>query len=221
MEDNTPQLTIDISPAAIKKRQYRVLLREKKRKCTFVSRYLELTHPVIYNEIMEKYKALSEQYPGRADLTKTYQFKKWEVELKNASKQQKRRLYVPHLPILDSIPTVTNERVEIIEESPQSPPQRSPHQPQEPPQQPQEPQSPPQRSPHQPQEPPHQPQEPPQTLYSGISLEEMEIAAQEIVKELQSDKELMDIVEGLDLPQGVWDNELSIPDYVLDDELQW
>ena len=216
----------------MRKRQYRISLREKKRKNTFVSRYLELNRPSIYAEIVDKYKALAEQYPGRADLTKTYLFKKWEAEVKNAPKQ---RLYVPHLPILANIPIVRSERVEIIEESPQSPPQRPPQQPQEaqeppqrPPQQPQEAQEPPQRPSQEPQEPPQrppqQPQEPqesPQTFYSGMSLDQMEIASEEIVRELQSDKELMDIVEGLDLPQAVWDNELSIPDYVLDDELQW
>ena len=54
-----------------------------------------------------------------------------------------------------------------------------------------------------------------------MTLEQMSIAAEEIVKSLQSDKDLMDIVEGLDLPQAVWDNELSIPDYVLENELNW
>ena len=206
----------------MRKRQYRISLREKKRKNTFVTRYLELSHPSLYNQIVDQYNVLAEQYPGRADLTKTYLFKKWETEVKNAAKQQqKQRLYVPHLPILTNIPNVTSERVEAIEESPQ-PPQTPPQQsPLSPPQEPQE--SPPQQSPLSlPQEPQESPQEAERhENYSGMSLDEMEIAAQEIVRALQSDRELMDIVEGFDLPQSVWDNELSIPDYVLDDELQW
>ena len=54
-----------------------------------------------------------------------------------------------------------------------------------------------------------------------MTIDQMTIAAEEIVKSLQSDKELMDIVEGFDLPQAVWDNELSIPDYALENELNW
>ena len=59
------------------------------------------------------------------------------------------------------------------------------------------------------------------TLCSGMTLEEMALAAEEIVQTLQSDAELMDIVEKLDLPESVWNNELSIPDYVLEEELEW
>ena len=49
----------------------------------------------------------------------------------------------------------------------------------------------------------------------------MSVAVEEIVKTLQSDRELMDIVESFDLPAGVWDNELSVPDYVLESDLDW
>ena len=56
---------------------------------------------------------------------------------------------------------------------------------------------------------------------SGMSLSDMEISVQEIVKALQNDHELMDIVEKFDLPNSVWDNELAIPDYILEDDLEW
>ena len=216
MEANTPQLNLSESPEAKRKRENRISLRERKRKHTFVSKYLEISHPTIYDEILDKYKSLAEKYPGIADLTKTYLYKKWETQVKNVVRQQ---LYVPHLPILVNLSNVTSERVEVIEESPQTPPQEPPQTPpQEPPQEP--PQIPPQEPPQEP------PQIPPQEAeryenYSGMSLDQMEIAAEEIVRALQSDRELMDIVEGFDLPQSVWDNELSIPDYVLDDELEW
>ena len=224
MEANTPQLILCQNAEAIRKRENRNSLRERRRKHTFVNKYLEINHPTIYDEILNKYKSLAEKYPGRADLTKTYLFKKWETQVKNAVRPQKQQqlLYVPHLPILTNLSNVTSERVEVIEESQQTPPQEPPQTPpQEPPQTP--PQEPPQTPPQEPQE---APQIPPQEAeryenYSGMSLDEMEIAAEEIVRALQSDREFMDIVEGFDLPQSVWDNELSIPNYILDDELEW
>ena len=58
-------------------------------------------------------------------------------------------------------------------------------------------------------------------IISGMSLSDMEISVQEIVKALQNDHELMDIVEKFDLPNSVWDNELAISDYILEDDLEW
>ena len=58
-------------------------------------------------------------------------------------------------------------------------------------------------------------------LTTGMSLDEMSLAVEQIVNALQSDCELMDIVEELDLPDAVWDNELAIPDYLLETELHW
>ena len=49
----------------------------------------------------------------------------------------------------------------------------------------------------------------------------MSIAVDEMVKALQPDQELMDLVERFDLPDAVWDNELAIPDYVLETDLEW
>ena len=53
-----------------------------------------------------------------------------------------------------------------------------------------------------------------------MSLAEMNLAAEQIVNSLQSDRELMDIVEELDLPDAVWNNKL-IPDYPLEMDLQY
>ena len=58
-------------------------------------------------------------------------------------------------------------------------------------------------------------------LVVGPTLQEMQLSVDEIVKALQSDRELMDLVEGFDLPDGVWDNELAVPDYVLQSDLEW
>ena len=58
-------------------------------------------------------------------------------------------------------------------------------------------------------------------LTSGMSLNEMSQAVDQIVNALQSDRLLMDLVEELDLPPAVWDNELAIPDYLLETDLDW
>ena len=62
--------------------------------------------------------------------------------------------------------------------------------------------------------------EPTETI-TGMSLDEMGLAVDEIMKVLQSDRDLMDIVENLDLPEALWQNELTIPDYVLETDYDW
>ena len=62
--------------------------------------------------------------------------------------------------------------------------------------------------------------EPTETI-TGMSLDEMGLAVDEIMKVLQSDRDLMDIVENLDLPEALWQNELAIPDYVLETDYDW
>ena len=64
---------------------------------------------------------------------------------------------------------------------------------------------------------------PPQVedLCMGMSLDEMNIAAEEIIRSLQSDRDLMDIVENFEFPEGTWDNDLVLPDYVLETDMDW
>ena len=52
-----------------------------------------------------------------------------------------------------------------------------------------------------------------------MSLEEIDRAVQHIVESIQNEEELQDILS--DLPEDVWEKELAIPDYVLEDELTW
>ena len=223
MEDSPLQQFLSDNPEAKRKKENRVALREKRREDAFVNKYLQIKHPAIYTEANNTYKSFAEKYPGRADLTKTYFFKKWEEQIKQTGTQKQHQLYVPFLPILSNLSNVTNERVEIVEEgqqsqeetvaqeAPQTPPQEAPQTP------PQEaPQTPPQEAP---QTPPQEPES--NDNFSGMSLNDMDIAAEEIIRALQSDRELMDIVENFDLPQGVWDNELALPDYVLEGDLEW
>ena len=49
----------------------------------------------------------------------------------------------------------------------------------------------------------------------------MEIAAEEIIRSLQSDRDLMDIIENFEFPEPLWNNDYDIPDYTLETELEW
>ena len=253
MEGTTPKHLCN-SSEAIRKRKNRVVLKEKRREDTFVNRYVQIKYPDIYTEIIAVYKSLADNYPGRADLTKTYFFKKWQGENNQTvtqqqlplpstvsqeqqpqsstvtqqqqpqispNKQHQSQLYVPYLPILERV-EIMEEGQQNQEETVQEPPQIPSHEEtvQEPPQIPS--QEPPQiPSQETPQIPSQETRPESNDLFSGMTLEEMNIAAEEIVQSLQSDREVMDIVKNFDLPEGVWNNELSIPDYVLEEELEW
>ena len=220
MESTSSPFGLSNTSEAIRKRNNRILLKERRREDKFINRFIEIKYPDIHAEAINVYKALVDKYPGRADVTKTYFFKKWEV--KNKRKEQP-QLYVPFLPILSDLPRTTN--VEIMEEGQQ-------------PQQEENPQTPrtvdeeelQKETGEQEEGIQEAPQTPPQeetveeennNICSGMTLDEMSIAVEEIVKALQSDSEVMDIVENFDLPDGVWDNELAIPDYVLEGDLDW
>ena len=105
------------------------------------------------------------------------------------------------------------------QEEPQQEDQQQPPYQEEPQQEDQDQQPPYQEEPQQ--EDQQQPPQQSDNLFSGMSINEMNIAVDDMIKALQSDRELMDIVEGFDLPDAVWDNELSIPDYVLESDLEW
>ena len=55
----------------------------------------------------------------------------------------------------------------------------------------------------------------------GMTLDEMTIAAEEIIRSLQSDRDLMDIVENFEFPEPTWNNDLVITDYVLETDEDW
>ena len=225
-----------------RKRNNKNLLKEKRREDKFVSRYIQIKYPDIHNEAISSYKSLVDKYPGRADITKTYFFKKWES--KNQRKEP--QMYVPYLPILRELPETT--RAEIVEEGQQQEEIGEEGQQQEEigeegrqqeeigeegqqqeeiveeGQQQEEIGEEGQQQEEIVEE--GQQQESPQTapqedFCSTMTIDQMSIAVEEIVKTLQSDREVMDIVESFDLPPGVWDDELSIPDYILEDDLEW
>ena len=165
------------------------------------------------------YQLFVDKYPGKADFTKSYYLKKWQREMDKTNNP----LMIPHLPILVSS--------DILQQTTTKQPPEVQQQPPEVQQQPPEVQ---QQPPEVQQQPPEIQQQPPEVqqtvevqttesdqLIAGMSLNEMSLAVEEIVNTLQSDRELMDIVEELDLPDAVWDNELAIPDYLLETELHW
>ena len=231
-----------MSAQAIKKRNYRVVQREKRRRAFFIHDYIRIKYPELFNEANGMYLQFSDKYPGKADLTKTYYFKKWKAEMEKSQNV----LMIPHLPILMSADLlqqpVPKQQVQSPEVQPPEvqPPEVQPPKVQPPEVQPPDVQSPevqppevqpPEVQPPEVQSPEVQPPEVQQTvevqttdpddLTAGMTLNEMSLVVDQLVNALQSDRELMDIVEGFDLPDAVWDNELSIPDYILESELEW
>ena len=227
------------SPQAIQKRNYRTVQREKRRRSFFIHDYFRTKYPRMFNEANGMYQKFVDKYPGRADFTKTYYFRKWQRE----TDKTRTDLMIPHLPILTS--------PDNLQQTTQQPPEEV----QQPPQdqttvqnvvedqtdvqgsgegQVAEDQTDVQDS--------GEDQAAVQSiiedqtgvqnivevqtgeseqLITGMTLSEMSLAVEEIVNALQSDRELMDIVEGFDLPDGVWNNELAVPDYILETDLQW
>ena len=259
MMEGTP-LTVGLSnnPEAIRKRNNRVALKEKRRQAGFINRYVQIKHPAIYTEAINIYQTFVDKYPGRADMTKTYYFKKWEEENKPRHIQSRQynnhsRLYVPHLPILSELPNNTNVRVEIIEEGEQQQEEtvdQTVQQEETVDQTVQQEETVDQTVQQeetidqtvQQEETVDQTTDQEETvdqtvqqeetvdqttdqesndLCSGMTINEMSIAVEEIVKALQSDSDVMDIVENFDLPESVWNNELAIPDYILEGDLDW
>ena len=213
---------------AVRKRQYRVVLKEKKRRAFFVHEYVRTKYPNIYTEANSMYQILADKYSEKVDFTKLYYFKKWQKKMDRSTAQ----LYVPHLPILRRDLCTTSEEPQQQEEPEQQESEhQEPQQQEEPEQQESEQQEPQQQEEPEQQESEqqegqqqssHQQQNSLQDdFFSSMSINEMSIAVDEMVKALQSDQELMDLVEGFDLPDSVWDNELAIPDYVLESDLEW
>ena len=55
----------------------------------------------------------------------------------------------------------------------------------------------------------------------GMTLDEMAIAAEEIIMSLQSDRNLIDIMENFEFPEATWNNDLVLTDYVLETDGDW
>ena len=215
---------------AVRKRQYRVVLKEKKRRAFFVHEYVRTKYPNVYTEANSMYQTLVDKYPEKVDFTKLYYFKKWQKKMDQSTIQ----LYVPHLPILRKDLCMSSEepqQQQQEEPEQQESERQEPQQQEEPEQQESERQEPQQQEEPEQQESErqedqqqssHQQQNSLQNdLASSMSINEMTIAVDEMVKALQSDQELMDLVERFDLPDAVWDNELAIPGYVLETDLEW
>ena len=215
-----PQLKM--TAQAIQKRQYRVEQREKRRRSFFISDYVLIKYPQLFKEANEAYLQMVSKYPGKADLTKVYYFKKWKAEMMRSREE----LMVPHLPVL--IPSeLLLQSLPEVQPTEQSPPEVQSTDVQSPPEvQPTE-QSPPEvqltvvQSPPEVQQTVEVQTTTPDNLTSGMTLAEMGVTVDEMIRALQADQELMDLVENFDLPDSVWNNELAVPDYVLESDLEW
>ena len=242
-----------MSVETIKKREYRVIEKEKKRRNVFIEGYMRIKYPKQYHEANAMYEELSTRYPNKLDLTKTYYFQKWVTQFKKSENT----MLIPHLPILMSVDLLNQSEVQQPEVQHQSEVQQPEAHHQSEVQQPeahhqsevQQPEVHHQSEVQQPEvhhqsevqqpEAHHQSevQQPelqipevqqnvevettPLDLTEGLTLNEMAMAVEDLTKALQSDAELMDIIEGFDLPDSVWDNELAIPNYVNEEELFW
>ena len=232
---------VDNTPKGIRRRANSKKLKEKRREDSFVNKYIQLKCPEIYSEIKVSYNMFAQRYPSRCDLTKTYFFQKWQKQIN----MEQSKLYVPHLPILSKKKHLSKTRQRETT-SPQPSPQpehvseTSAPQPSLQPEHVSETSAPqpspqpehvsetsaPQPSP----QPEHvsetsAPQSSPQPQLEdpcmGMTLDEMAIAAEEIIRSLQSDRDLMDIVENFEFPEPTWNNDLVITDYVLETDDDW
>ena len=235
----TPEIsTLNNNPEAVRKRLNRKKLKEKRREDSFTNKYIQLKYPHIYTEIKESYDMFARKYPSRCDFTKTYFFKKWEKRIN----MEPSKLYVPHLPILAKRNQMTKSQhkeipapsesmnetppAECMIETPlpegmnETPPPESMNE-TPPPGCMNE--TPPPESMNEMPPSGRMNETPPQVedLCMGMSLDEMAIAAEEIIRSLQSDRDLMDIVENFEFPEGTWDNDLVLPDYVLETDMDW
>ena len=278
---------LNMSVEAIKKREYRVIEKEKKRRNGFIEGYMRIKYPKQYHEANAMYEELSTRYPNKLDLTKSYYFQKWVMQFKKSENT----MLIPHLPILMSVDLLNQSEVQQPEVQHQSEVQQPEAHHQSEVQQPevhhqfevqqpeahhqsevQQPEAHHQSEVQQPevhhqfevqqpevqhqsevqqpeahhqsevQQPEvhhqsevHQPElqipevqenvevetTTPLDLTAGLTLNEMAMAVEDLTKALQSDAELMDIIESFDLPDSVWDNELTIPNYIDEGELFW
>ena len=225
---------VSMSPQAIKKRRYRAEQREKRRRCTFIHEYIRTKYSHLFTEANALYQQFMDKYPTKADFTKSYYFKKWQREMDRNSNP----MMMPHLPILvppDMLqqtavhqqPPEDQQQLPEVQQQQQPPPEDQQQLPEVQQQQQQPPEDQQQLAEVQQQHLPEVQQTvevqttESNQLTSGMSLDEMSQTVDQIVNALQSDHLLMDLVEELDLPPAVWDNELAIPDYLLETDLDW
>ena len=208
---------------AVRKRKYRTVQREKRRRAYFIHDYIRTKYPGIFNEANGTYQMFVEKYPSKPDFTKTYYFKKWQRKID----QTKTCLMIPHLPILAS-PTTLHQRATVQQPEEQVTVQQPEEQGTI--QQPEE-QGTVQQSEEQGTHDETTIQFNEEVIDSNVqdqtdqfaqmSLEEIDRAVDHIRASLQNDEELRDIFPLCDLPEDVWEKEIAIPDHVLEDELMW
>ena len=180
---------LNMSPQAIQKRGYRAVQREKRRRSFFIHDYIRIKYPHLFTEANSLYQQFVDKYPAKADFTKSYYFKKWEREMNRNNNP----VMMPHLPILvpaDMLQQAFNQTV--VAQHPPEDQQQPPQVQQQPPPEDQQLLSEVQQQP-----PPEDQQQLPEVqqtvevkstesnqLTSGMSLDEMDRAVDQIVNAL-------------------------------------
>ena len=76
-------MSLSQTKKAINERKRRLDDREKRRRNVFVHDYVRTKYTEIYGECNMFYQSLLEKYPGKLDLTKAKEYKKWRGQLTN------------------------------------------------------------------------------------------------------------------------------------------
>ena len=92
--------------------QRRRLIKQEGRKAIFCMKYMESKYPKIHEEACKFYTNVNERYPGKRDLTKTYEFKKC---LKDQPGENTTPMLEPQLEISliprEAVSTTTTEEI--------------------------------------------------------------------------------------------------------------
>ena len=75
----------------VRANQQRNYLKTLSRKASFISEYIEIKYPDIYNEALNCFYPLNATYPTKADLRKTNEFRTWKVAMKGEKPKKRRK----------------------------------------------------------------------------------------------------------------------------------
>ena len=70
---------------AIEAREWRAVKREKRRFNILLSDYTSVKFGNVYRECRDFYESLNKKYPGKHDLTKTREYRRWKTQLLNGN----------------------------------------------------------------------------------------------------------------------------------------
>ena len=83
-------MSLSQSRRAINERRRRVNQRKKRRRCVFVHDYIRTKYAEIYNETNRFYQNLCDKHPEKADLTRSKEYREWKRKLLDQSESATR-----------------------------------------------------------------------------------------------------------------------------------